>query len=306
MPDSVKVAETICSFASSLFIIQLFEEILLKWGVKTQKNSISFRISCSKEKNRQKSPLFDEEKSSILLTVFLNHKTYIHHRRNCFDHTEYCPTDTISEYHNGEKSIPHAWSREERDGMELPKQKKLYSDLETRFTDLESLTKELRKRKLTGLLKLTFDACEGVIFFDEGGVIDGYEIFRDEMPVKDRGGRSIVERSKIESGTIDVYELPRDILQIYVMTLRERPNQRLHTMYTDFRKLLIFLERHRLYGTLEVRTSQGKGYVLLDAGKPVDVFFCDMCGSDALDQLLDLVDKEDVEICIYSREGGVQ
>ncbi len=191
--------------------------------------------------------------------------------------------------------------------MELPKQRKIYGDLETRFTDLESLTKELKRRKLTGLLKLTFDACEGIIFFDDGGIIDGYEVFRDELPVKDRRGRSTIERSKIEPGTIDVYELPREILQIFVMTLRERPTQRLHTMYTDFRKLLIFLEQHKLYGTLEVKTSKGRGYVLLDAGKPIDVFFCDRCGSDALEELLDLVDKEkDVEIAIYSREGGVR
>lgn len=191
--------------------------------------------------------------------------------------------------------------------MELPKQRKIYSDLETRFTDLESLAKELKRRKLTGLLKLTFDACEGIIFFDDGGIIDGYEVFRDELPVKDRSGRSTIERSKIEPGTIDVYELPREILQIFVMTLRERPNQRLHTMYTDFRKLLIFLEQHKLYGTLEVKTSRGRGYVLLDAGKPIDVFFCDRCGSDALEELLDLVDEEkNVEIAIYSREGGVR
>jgi hypothetical protein len=192
--------------------------------------------------------------------------------------------------------------------MELPKQRKLYSDLETRFTDLESLIKELKKKKLTGLLKLTFDACEGIIFFDEGMIIDGYEVFRDEMPVKDRGGHSTLERSTVEPGKIDVYELPKEILQIFVMTLRERPSQTLHTMYTDFRKLLIFMEQHKLHGTLEVKTSKGKGYVLLDAGKPVDVFFCNICGSEALDQLLDLVDKnsENVEICIYSREGGVR
>jgi hypothetical protein len=190
--------------------------------------------------------------------------------------------------------------------MELPKQRKLYSDLETRFTDLESLIEELGKRKLTGLLKLTFDACEGIIFFDKGVTMDGYEIFRDEMPVKDRRGRSTIERSRIERGKIDVYELPKEILQIFVMTLREKPTRRLHSTYTNFRKLLIFLEQQRLYGTIEVKTSKGKGYVLLDAGKPVDVFFCDKCGSDALTGLLDLVDKENVEIDIYSREGGVR
>jgi hypothetical protein len=192
------------------------------------------------------------------------------------------------------------------DGMQLPKQKKLYSDLETRFTDLESLIRELKKRKLTGVLKLTFDACEGVSIFDEGRIIDGYEIYGEEMPVKDRKGHNIMERSKIEPGRIDVYELPREILQIFIMTLRERPNQALHTMYADFRKLLNFYVQRKLYGTLEVKTSQGKGYVLLDAGKPVDVFFGDRCGSEALDQLLECVDKEDVEINIYSREGGVR
>lgn len=191
--------------------------------------------------------------------------------------------------------------------MELPKQKKLYSDLETRFTNLESLTKELKRRKLTGLLKITFEACEGIVFFDDGGIIDGYEIFRDELPVKDREGRSTIERSKIEPGKIDVYELPKEILQIFVMTLRERPIQRLHTMYTDFRKLLNFYVQRKLHGTLEVKTSRGNGYVLLDAGKPVDVFFCDRSGSDALEELLDLVDRdENVEICIFSREGGVR
>ena len=48
--------------------------------------------------------------------------------------------------------------------MELPKQKKIYSGLETKFTDLKSLTTELKEKNLTGLLKISFDACEGIIF----------------------------------------------------------------------------------------------------------------------------------------------
>jgi hypothetical protein len=190
--------------------------------------------------------------------------------------------------------------------MELPRQKRIYSSLETRFTDFDSLTQELKERELTGLVRLTFDACEGIIIFDKGRITDGYEIYGDEMPVKDRRGRNTRERSRIEPGKIDVYELPREILQIFIMTLRERPTQTLHTMYTDFRKLLNFYVDRKLYGTLEVKTSQGKGYVLLDAGKPVDVFFCNKCGSEALNELLNVVDQEDVEMDIYSREGGVR
>jgi hypothetical protein len=194
------------------------------------------------------------------------------------------------------------------DEMELPKQKKLYSNLETRFTDLESLIKDLRKKKLVGLLKLTFDACEGILIFDKGRMIGAYEIYGDGMPVKDREGHSTIERSQVESGTIDVYELPREVLQIFIMTLREKPTQILHTMYADFRKLLNFYVERKLYGTLEVKTSHGKGYVLLDAGKPADVFFRNKCGSEALEELLDLVDTgdENMQICIYAREGGVR
>lgn len=192
--------------------------------------------------------------------------------------------------------------------MELPKQKKLYSSLETRFTDLESLIKDLKKKKLVGLLKLTFDACEGIVIFDRGRIIGAYEIYGDGMPVKDREGHNTIERSKVESGTIDVYELPREVLQIFIMTLREKPTQTLHTMYADFRKLLNFYVGRKLYGTLEVKTSQGKGYVLLDAGKPADVFFQNKCGSEALEDLLELVDEgeEDMQILIYAREGGVR
>jgi hypothetical protein len=189
--------------------------------------------------------------------------------------------------------------------MELPKQKKIYDGLETKFTDLKSLTKELKEKKLTGLLKISFEACEGIIFFDEGSIIDGYEIFKDEMPVKDRNGRNTAERSRVENGTIDVYELPQRILQIFIMTLRETPSQKLHTMYTDFKKLLIFLEQRKLHGTLQITTSKGKGYVLLDSGRPVDVFFCNTSGSEALSELLDLVDQESVEIDIFSREGRI-
>ncbi len=79
-------------------------------------------------------------------------------------------------------------------------------------------------------------------------------------------------------------------------------------MYADFRKLLNFYVERKLYGTLEIKTSHGKGYVLLDAGKPADVFFGSKCGSEALEELLDLVDigEENMQICIYAREGGVR
>lgn len=88
---------------------------------------------------------------------------------------------------------------------------------------LESLIKEIIPKKLTGLLRVTFDACCGVIAFDEGVVVDGYEIFNDELLVKDQNGRHIVERHKAEPGKIALYEVQEDVLHSFLTRLQERP-----------------------------------------------------------------------------------
>ena len=104
--------------------------------------------------------------------------------------------------------------------------------LKSRSTRLESLIKEIRPKKLTGLLKVTFDACDGIIVLDEGSVIDGYEIFNDELLVKDQDGYHIKERYKFEPVSIDVCEVKRETLQIFIKTLQENP-QRFKTLLSS-------------------------------------------------------------------------
>jgi hypothetical protein len=96
-------------------------------------------------------------------------------------------------------------------------------NIRTGPTRLESLIKEFIPEKLTGLLRVTFDACCGVIAFDEGVVVDGYEIFNDELLVKDRNGRSIAERHRGEPGKIALYEVQPDVLHSFLRRLQERP-----------------------------------------------------------------------------------
>ena len=99
---------------------------------------------------------------------------------------------------------------------------------------LEYFIKELIPRKLTGLLKVTFDACDGVILLDNGVVIDGYEIFNDELLVKDRNGRHIVERHKAEPGTVALYEVQPDALQAFMKMLQEDPPENFQTLLDWF------------------------------------------------------------------------
>lgn len=97
-------------------------------------------------------------------------------------------------------------------------------------TQLESLIKELSPRKVTGFLKITFDACDGIIILDEGTVVDGYEIFNDELLVKDRNGRHIVERFRAEPQHIDICEVQRETLHTFVQTIQGRPPQSFRTL----------------------------------------------------------------------------
>jgi hypothetical protein len=98
---------------------------------------------------------------------------------------------------------------------------RIYSSSLANYIDLKSITEKLKFRKLTGLLKVTHDVCNGVIIFDEGTIIDGYEIFNDELLVRDEDGSYMLERCRTKPGKIDVYNVQRETLHILLKTLRE-------------------------------------------------------------------------------------
>ena len=98
---------------------------------------------------------------------------------------------------------------------------RIYSSSMANYIDLKSITEKLKFRKLTGLLKMTHDVCNGVIIFDEGTIIDGYEIFNDELLVRDEDGSYMLERYRTKPGKIDVYNVQRETLHILLETLRE-------------------------------------------------------------------------------------
>lgn len=116
--------------------------------------------------------------------------------------------------------------------MVLLNTKKIFN-LKTGSLRLESLIKELIPRKLTGLLKVTSDAYDGIIAFDEGVVVDGYEIFNDELLVKDRNGRHIVERQKAEQANIAIYKVQREVVQTFLGTVQERPPQNISAWFNS-------------------------------------------------------------------------
>lgn len=98
---------------------------------------------------------------------------------------------------------------------------RVYSSSVANYMDVKSLTEKLKFRKLTGLLKVTHDVCNGVIIFDEGTIIDGYEIFNAELLVRDEDGSYMLERCRVKPGKIDVYNMQRGTLHMFLKTLQE-------------------------------------------------------------------------------------
>jgi hypothetical protein len=86
---------------------------------------------------------------------------------------------------------------------------------------LESLIRDLEPSRITGVLTVTFDACSGFIALEEGNIVDGYEIYRDELLVKDRQGRHIVERYSEEPSRIDIHLVDSCTLQTFLSTLED-------------------------------------------------------------------------------------
>lgn len=103
--------------------------------------------------------------------------------------------------------------------------KKAFGDFGPGSKDLRFIIDKLRLRRLTGLLRVILDSCEGVIAVSQGDVVDGFEIFNNELLVRDQSGHNIANRYGMEPGRIEFYEVQQEALQILLGALQEESTQ---------------------------------------------------------------------------------
>jgi hypothetical protein len=114
--------------------------------------------------------------------------------------------------------------------------KRIYSNSHGDSVELRVLVTDLKRLRLTGLLKTTCEACIGVIIFEKGKIIDSCEIFGNEVLVRDREGTTIIERYKAERGRIDVYDVHRETLRVLLKTIENMPTQEFQPLQNFFLK----------------------------------------------------------------------
>ena len=166
--------------------------------------------------------------------------------------------------------------------MLLPQGECIWKNLSTSFVDMDELLFFLKRDDFVGYLNLEFPDRQGVVFLQEGDLVNGVEQRKKER----RGGKGVVtgilEQSRRESdGWITVSKLTpqtvsvlADVLCMSVIILHKG----LSSDFSDLEKFVGKLRKEGFHGYIETRLSRGgqEGLIALDGGKVKAILTSDM------------------------------
>lgn len=101
-------------------------------------------------------------------------------------------------------------------------------------SDIETIMAEQRVEKFTGVLKITLDACVGLVFLDDGEIVDRFELFGDKLLVKDADGSDLLQRCNNENCSVDICNMQKDILYIFLKVLQEKSIENIKSLFPLF------------------------------------------------------------------------
>ena len=157
--------------------------------------------------------------------------------------------------------------------MMFPKDRALYSNLNTSFTDFEGLLADLSGRKLTGYVQVSFPGYEAVLFMANGEPRTAIEQRELARTTGNAAASGLAARVRDKSGVINVYALTPEMLQLLLWTVdAEVLYKDLTSSFTNLDRLVAKLEEDRLTGYVEILFANGKGsaMVFIEGGRTVE------------------------------------
>jgi len=157
--------------------------------------------------------------------------------------------------------------------MMFPRDRAVYANLNTSFTDFDALVADLATRRATGYLRLVYPGYEGVLFLVEGAVVNALEQGAHGHVTGPGAARSIAERVKEKNGTLWVYQLTPELVNLLVSAVDGEVLYRdLSTSFTSLDKLVAKMRSEGLSGYIEVILAGdvGTGMIFLKDGEPVE------------------------------------
>ena len=157
--------------------------------------------------------------------------------------------------------------------MMFPRDRAVYANLNTSFTDYDALIADLDARKITGCLSLVFPGYEGILFLVDGSAVNATEQAENVKLTGPSAARSIAERARDKAGTLSVFQLAPELVNLLVNVLDGEVLFRdLSTAFTSLDKLVAKMRSEGLSGYIEVVLAGdlGTGMIFLRDGEPVE------------------------------------
>lgn len=160
--------------------------------------------------------------------------------------------------------------------MMFPKDRTLYSNLNTSFTDFGELLLDLKGKSTTGYVLVSFRSYDGVLFIDGGEVTSAVEQDGDAKLTGDAAASSIILHAREKSGCINVYTLAPELLRLLTRVVDADALYRdLTSSFTSLEKLVEKLQEDKLSGYVEVNLNGGHGgaMIFFEVGRLVECVF---------------------------------
>ena len=195
--------------------------------------------------------------------------------------------------------------------MMFPKDRTVYSSLNTSFTSFEALLADLQARHHTGYVEVTFPGYTGTLLMSEGEVVNACELTGDARLTGAPAVRAIATRATERDGTVNVWSAFPDVVLLLHRLMDSRPLYRdLTSAFTSLDRLIAKLRGDGLTGYVEVHItgSQGIGVVYLSGGEPVESVLSTpsgvISGQDALDTIVQTVNSIGGSFNVFVEPGA--
>jgi len=195
--------------------------------------------------------------------------------------------------------------------MLFPKDRTIYSNLNTSFTAFDALLADLAFKRTTGHVNVTFPGYDGTLLLANGEICQAVESLGGEQSTGPAAAHRIVARAGDKNGSINVYTLPLEIVTVLQRVIDSRPLYKdLTSAFTSLDRLIAKLRTDGLTGYVEVAITEapGAGIIFLSAGEPVEcVFQTDgevLTGTPALDGIVAAVTASGGSFNVYVEAGA--
>ncbi len=180
--------------------------------------------------------------------------------------------------------------------MMFPKDRTIYANLNTSFTSFEALLADLKTRRLTGYVELTFAGYTGTLLVSEGEIVNACEETAAQRLTGGPAVRAICSRAAEKDGTVNVFSAFPDVVLLLHRLMDSRPLYKdLTSAFTSLDRLIAKLRTDGLTGYVEVQVTDGMGtgVIYLSGGEPVESVLSThtefVIGQEALNTIVQMV-----------------